>query len=85
MRCGHGRRTTLPAHGWKLLIAGEGSEREQLAELARELGLSDSVEFLGVRRDVGDLMRRASIFVATTSDRGVRFECCGSDGRGNFP
>ena len=57
--------TPLPALGWKLLIAGEGREHARLAELAHELGVSQSVELLGARSDTDELMRSATIFVAT--------------------
>lgn len=46
-----------------LLIAGEGSERERLEAMARELGLTPHVRFLGYRTDVMDLLRAADFFV----------------------
>jgi len=58
-------RTTLPADGWRLRIVGAGREHESLAGLTARLDLSQSVEFLGSRSDVVDLMREASILVAT--------------------
>jgi len=57
--------TTLPSEGWRLQIAGGGSRRDALVSLSRELGVDASVDFLGVRGDVGLLMQRASILVAT--------------------
>jgi glycosyltransferase involved in cell wall biosynthesis len=47
----------------RLLLAGDGPERAALERLARELGLVDSVSFLGHRDDVDELMRRAWILV----------------------
>ena len=47
----------------RLLLAGDGPERPALERLARDLGLADSVSFLGHRDDVDHLMRRAWILV----------------------
>lgn len=54
----------LAEEGWILDVAGEGALRVKLEGLARELGLDDSVRFLGHRRDVDRLMRDAAILVA---------------------
>jgi GT2 family glycosyltransferase/glycosyltransferase involved in cell wall biosynthesis len=40
----------------RLLLIGDGEERDNLAALATELGVRDRVHFLGDRRDVGDLL-----------------------------
>jgi glycosyltransferase involved in cell wall biosynthesis len=47
----------------RLLLAGDGPERPALERLARDLGLADSVSFLGHRDDVDELMRCAWILV----------------------
>lgn len=47
-------------------IVGDGSLRADLAELTKELGLSDSVQFLGNRSDVADLLTQADIFAMTS-------------------
>lgn len=60
-----------PRVGWRLQIAGTGSQSAPLRALAGELGVSDSVDFLGFRDDVGDLMARASIFLAPTPREGL--------------
>jgi glycosyltransferase involved in cell wall biosynthesis len=44
-----------------LYIAGDGPERERLASLARELGIADRVEFLGVLGDVRELWRQCDV------------------------
>ena len=36
-----------PANGWKLTIAGDGPQRQQLEQLARDLAVYPQVEFLG--------------------------------------
>ena len=46
-----------------LLVAGDGDLRESLGNRAEALGLSSRVHFLGVRRDVGDLLNAIDVFV----------------------
>ncbi|WP_166996734.1 glycosyltransferase family 4 protein [Paramicrobacterium fandaimingii] len=57
--------------GWELHIAGEGSERERLEQLAGDLGVSASVRFLGHQHDVRRLMAKAGLFLAPTSREGL--------------
>jgi glycosyltransferase involved in cell wall biosynthesis len=59
-------RTTLPSTGWRLEIAGDGSQRRRLEELARTLDVAPTVDFVGFVSDVPDRMARASILLATT-------------------
>ena len=47
---------------WGVVIAGEGSMRDELARLARELGLAERVHLVGRVRDPFALYERASIF-----------------------
>ncbi len=49
----------------KLLIAGDGPDRQALVDLTEQLGLEDSVQFLGRlnRAGVAERLRRASAFV----------------------
>jgi glycosyltransferase involved in cell wall biosynthesis len=54
----------LQEEGWVLDVAGEGALRAVLERLAKELGLGDSVRFLGHRRDIDRLMGAAAILVA---------------------
>ena len=55
---------------FKLLIAGDGVLRTSLEKLVAELGLSARVQFLGVRRDVVDLMSAADVFVLSSKGEG---------------
>ena len=55
----------LAARGWTLRLAGSGSMESQLKTLARELGVADSVEFLGHVGDTGALLASSSILLAT--------------------
>jgi glycosyltransferase involved in cell wall biosynthesis len=54
-----------------LWLAGDGPERTPLENLARELGLSERVRFLGWRQDVDALMRSADLFVCPSRHEGL--------------
>ena len=54
--------------GARLLIVGDGPERERLVALAAELGVADSITFTGQRPDVPALMSLADVFVLPTLD-----------------
>ena len=60
---------------WTLKIAGGGKEDnlEYLTGLVKEEGIEDSVEFLGFREDIQDVMRRSSIFTLSSREEG--FPC----------
>ncbi len=47
----------------RFVFAGEGPLRSKLERLCRHLGVEGAVDLLGLRKDVPDLMRRASLFV----------------------
>ena len=49
--------------GLRVLIVGEGREKEALGRLAEELGVSPLVHFLGTRRDLPRLFRAMDLFV----------------------
>lgn len=61
----------LAAAGWRLQVAGEGSQRAALGDLARTLGIGAAVDFLGHRGDVAELMRRASALLAPCPVEGL--------------
>ena len=54
----------LARDGWRLEVAGAGSQLEALRGLAAELGIGGSTAFLGHRTDVAELMRRSSVLIA---------------------
>lgn len=54
----------LAHRGWRLRIAGDGSQRPALERLVAELGLAGAVDFLGMRHDVPELMSDAAILLA---------------------
>ena len=62
----------VSTEGWKLQIAGTGSEENlnYLKQLCKENGVEDSVEFLGFRKDVENLYQEASVFVLSSRYEG---------------
>ena len=58
----------LADQGWELHLAGDGRERARLEELAAALDLTASSRFRGAVDDVGPLLARASILLATGPD-----------------
>ena len=47
---------------WKLVLVGDGPERERLKILAANLSITDRVVFLGLRKDVDQLLARCEGF-----------------------
>jgi glycosyltransferase involved in cell wall biosynthesis len=45
-----------------LVIAGDGPQRQELDQLANELGITPFVRFLGIRSDVPEVMRNCDAF-----------------------
>lgn len=58
--------------GWRLQIAGTGSEEslQYLKQLCTENGVEDSVDFLGFVSDMESLYKRASVFVLSSRYEG---------------
>lgn len=54
-----------------LLLAGDGEQRQTIEQLAADLGVASSVRFLGVRRDVPDLMAATDAFVLSSLSEGL--------------
>lgn len=57
--------------GAKLRIIGEGPERVMLERQSVDLRLDGSVEFLGYRRDIPELLREADLMVLTSRREGM--------------
>lgn len=55
----------------RLRLAGHGFFQPQMERLAQELGISDSVEFLGLHRDVPGLLQQAWGFVIPSRWEGM--------------
>jgi len=54
-----------------LLIAGDGPLRKAVESMALDLGISGYVGFLGIRRDVSQLMNAADAYVMSSSWEGM--------------
>lgn len=55
----------------RLIILGEGSQRNQLVELARELGVADSVDMPGFVKNPYPYLRCADLFVLSSMHEGM--------------
>jgi glycosyltransferase involved in cell wall biosynthesis len=55
----------------QVAIAGEGPTRERLEQMARNLGVTDRVVFLGFREDVGDLLAACDLVVLPSLREGL--------------
>ena len=49
-----------------LLMAGDGPLREELEALARTLGITGRVKFLGIRKDVPEVLKAGDVFALTS-------------------
>jgi glycosyltransferase involved in cell wall biosynthesis len=56
---------------YRIVIAGEGAERERLMRLARDLEVENLVSFLGFRQDVGDLLAACDMVVLPSLREGL--------------
>jgi sugar transferase (PEP-CTERM/EpsH1 system associated) len=61
-----GRREHL-----RLIVAGDGPLRDELAATARRLAIDDLVWFAGARRDVPGLLRALDVFVLPSRNEGI--------------
>ncbi len=52
-------------------IVGDGPDTDELQQQARELGLEDQIDFLGLRSDVLDLQQQSKVFALTSRWEGV--------------
>lgn len=55
----------------KLLIAGDGPLRNDLEKLVAELRLEEKVVFLGVRRDIPELLKSFDVFALSSTREGL--------------
>ncbi|CAG9169587.1 glycosyltransferase family 4 protein [Cupriavidus pampae] len=64
-------KIVAPLHpDWKLVIVGEGEERDALARQIRSLGLESAVELPGATQDIGAQYRNASILCMSSRYEG---------------
>jgi len=50
----------------RLLIVGDGERRVHLEQLAKDLGIDTSIEFLGVRNDISEILRVVDVFTLSS-------------------
>ena len=55
----------------QFVLVGDGPLRVRLQEQVSQLGIGHAVQFLGLRHDVPDLMRRATLFVRPSTLEGM--------------
>jgi glycosyltransferase involved in cell wall biosynthesis len=55
----------------KLVLVGEGPERNAIQQTVDNLQLHDSVKFLGLRKDVSRLLNGADLFLLTSISEGI--------------
>jgi glycosyltransferase involved in cell wall biosynthesis len=58
-------KSNLAADGWTIAFAGRGSQESALRSRTRDLGLGESVHFLGFVDDLDKELDQCSIFLAT--------------------
>lgn len=64
-------RMSYPTEFTSLYLIGEGPLRSALELLARELGISERVKFLGFRRDAADLIAEADLLLLPSVREGI--------------
>lgn len=64
------KKSISNAHLWLL---GDGSYKDELIALAKELNVYDNVSFLGNRNDAIDFMRDADVYVSPSRSEGLPF------------
>lgn len=62
---------TLKSRSAKLIVLGEGPDKARLMDLARQLGIQRSVDFVGFQPNPFAYMARAQIFVLSSSFEGL--------------
>ena len=68
--------------GAMLWLVGDGDKREELAELAESLGVSDSVVFAGRRSNPCDFIRASDLYVSASKIEGMPFNIIEALGTG---
>ena len=54
----------------EIILAGEGPSREHLAQKAVAVGLGGRVHFLGLRKDVSDLLSATDLYICSSEEKG---------------
>jgi glycosyltransferase involved in cell wall biosynthesis len=58
---------------WTLALAGDGPSQGDATRLAASLGIADRVDFLGMRKDVRDLLNRSDIYALISNWEGLPY------------
>ena len=61
----------LKNHEWTLDIVGDGSQREELENLVKELGIDNRIKFYGFRDDTDKFMSEASCLLFPSRQEGL--------------
>ena len=73
-------RSTIPSV--TLWLVGDGDKREELEQLARSLGVADSVVFAGRRSNPCDFIRASDLYVSASKIEGMPFNIIEALGTG---
>ena len=52
-------------------MIGKGTDREEVRRRARDKGLEDAVDLLGIRSDIPELLREGDVFVSASKREGL--------------
>jgi glycosyltransferase involved in cell wall biosynthesis len=55
----------------QIIVAGEGPSKEHLVQKTAALGLNDKVHFLGLRKDVSDLLAATDLYICSSDREGI--------------
>jgi sugar transferase (PEP-CTERM/EpsH1 system associated) len=55
----------------QIIVAGEGPSKEHLMQKTAALGLNDKVHFLGLRKDVSDLLSAIDLYICSSDREGI--------------
>lgn len=63
----------LKSKNWFLLLVGDGEDRDMLIQMVKASNLTEHVHFLGLRRDVDQIMQASDIFVLSSAWEGFPY------------
>ena len=61
----------LTSLDWRLIFIGEGLQRNELEQIAKQLKISDRVDFLGVRTDRLSFLKGFDVFALPSKSEGI--------------
>lgn len=63
-------KSVLPKHGIKLVLVGDGIRRQELGQLAFELGISDNIVFTGFQKNPFPYLKGAEFMLMASKNEG---------------